>query len=66
MSQQPEMPSEGDKEFEEKVEQRMADKQDAEPDDDTYSNAPQEEQKTEVPVLEEDEESLANPGSTDA
>lgn len=65
MSQQPEPPTEGDEEFEKKVEQRMADKPDADPDDD-YSNAPQEEQKSDLPVLEEDEESVATPGNSDA
>ena len=65
MSQQPEPPTEGDAEFEEKVEQRMAAAPGADAQDST-SNAPQEEQKSELPVLEEDEDSVATPGSSDA
>ncbi len=65
MSQQPEPPTEGDAEFEKKVEQRMADKPDADPDEDPTDVA-QEEQKSDLPVLEEDEESVASPGNSDA
>jgi hypothetical protein len=65
MSQQPEPPTEGDEEFEKKVEQRMADKPDADPDEDPTDVA-QEEQKSDLPVLEEDEESVASPGNSDA
>ncbi|MGQ1795981.1 hypothetical protein ACT4S5_02420 [Kocuria oceani] len=65
MSQQPEPPTEGDEKFEQKVEQRMADTPDADPEG-SYSNAPQEGQKSDLPVLEEDEDSVATPGSSDA
>jgi hypothetical protein len=63
MSQQPEPPTEGDEEFEKKVEQRMADKPDADPDEDPTDVA-QEEHKSEVPALEEDEDSVVNPGAS--
>ncbi|MEX5269648.1 hypothetical protein [Kocuria sabuli] len=65
MSQQPEPPTEGDEEFEKKVEQRMADKPDADPDEDPTDVA-QEDYKSEVPELEEDEDSVVNPGAADA
>lgn len=65
MSQQSEPPTEGDEEFEKKVEQRMADKPDADPDEDPTDVA-QEDYKTEVPQLEENEDSPVDPGQADA
>lgn len=60
MSEQP--PTEGDAEFEDEVEQRMAGKQDAGPDDDPTDVA-QEDYKSDVPTLEEEEQSPVDPGS---
>lgn len=62
MSQQPEPPTEGDEEFERKVQQRMADQQEDDPDQDPVDVA-QEDYKSEVPELEENEESPVDPGS---
>ncbi len=65
MSQQPEPPTEGDDEFERKVQQKMADQRADSPDQDPTGVA-QEDYKSEVPELEEDEDSVANPGAADA
>lgn len=65
MSQQPEPPSEGNEEFEQKVEQRMADKRGADPDDDPTDVA-QEDYKGEVPELQETENSPVDPGQAGA
>ena len=65
MSNQPQPLTEGDEEFEQKVRQRMADQQGADPDGDPADVA-QEEHKTDLPVLEEDEDSVATPGAADA
>lgn len=65
MSQQPEPPTEGDDEFERKVQQKMADQQEDGPDGDPTDVA-QEDHKTEVPELEENEDSPVDPGQADA
>ncbi|MEB2525814.1 hypothetical protein CIK52_14930 [Kocuria rosea] len=62
MSQQPEPPTEGDEEFERKVQERMADQQEDGADEDPTDVA-QEDHKSEVPELEENEESPVDPGS---
>jgi hypothetical protein len=62
MSQQPEPPTEGDDEFERKVQQRMADQQEDGSDQDPTDVA-QEGHKAEVPELEENEDSPVEPGS---
>lgn len=62
MSQQPEPPTEGDDEFERKVQQRMADQQENGSDQDATDVA-QEDHKSEVPQLEEEEDSPVEPGS---
>ncbi|KUG57320.1 hypothetical protein RCG67_12535 [Kocuria sp. CPCC 205292] len=65
MSQQPEPPTEGDAEFEQKVQQRMADQQEDGPDQDPVDVA-QEDYKSEVPELPENEESPVDPGQAGA
>lgn len=65
MSQQPEPPTEGDDDFDREVEQRMAAKQEAGPDDDPTDVA-QEDYKSEVPELEEEEDSPVDPGQAGA
>lgn len=62
MSQQPEPPTEGDEEFERKVQQRMADQQEDDPDQDPVDVA-QEDYKSDVPELEEQKDSPVDPGS---
>lgn len=62
MSQQPEPPTEGDEEFEQKVQQRMADQREGGPDQDPVDVA-QEDYKSELPELAEDEDSPVDPGS---
>ncbi|WP_298584608.1 hypothetical protein [uncultured Kocuria sp.] len=62
MSQQPEPPTEGDEEFERKVQQRMADQQEDDPDQDPVDVA-QEDYKSDVPELEEEKGSPVDPGS---
>lgn len=65
MSQQPEPPTEGDDEFDREVEQRMAAKQEAGPDDDPTDVA-QEDYKSEVPELEVEEDSPVDSGQAGA
>lgn len=61
MSQQPEPPTEGDDEFEQKVQQRMAAKQEDDPDQDLVDVA-QEDYKSDLPELTEEEGSPVDPG----
>ncbi|MEX5235775.1 UNVERIFIED_CONTAM: hypothetical protein RF653_06395 [Kocuria sp. CPCC 205316] len=65
MSQQPEPPTEGDDEFERKVQQRMADKREVDADRDATDVA-QEDYKSELPELEENEDSPVDPGQAGA
>ncbi|MFF0990071.1 hypothetical protein [Kocuria nitroreducens] len=65
MSQQPELPTEGDDEFERKVQQRMTDKREGDADRDPTDVA-QEDYKSELPELEENEDSPVDPGQAGA
>lgn len=62
MSQQPQPPTEGDDEFERKVQEKLTAQQEGGSDEDATDVA-QEDHKSEVPELEENEESPVDPGS---
>lgn len=62
MSQQPQPPTEGDDEFERKVQEKLA-TQEKDGTDEDATDVAQEDHKSEVPELEENEESPVDPGS---